>query len=105
MHTLSQRRSSDEERHCIGVQGPAAELSALLPALQRLDLATNLFTTWQFALELSAALPALAHLTLSENPMTLPTTVPAGVPPANLRVLVMNSCSVTWPQARFSSQL
>ena len=73
-------------------------VAELAPNIEELDLAGNLLTDWRSVEELGAQLPNLRSLDLRGNRLQVPECT-AGARFGQLRVLVLNSTRMTWPDA------
>ncbi|CAD6251729.1 unnamed protein product [Miscanthus lutarioriparius] len=74
--------------------GAPNELKSLVPNLRLLDLTGNLFSQWQDISSLCQALASLEVLNLTNN--TMENDVIETPMLKNIRILVLNNCSVTW---------
>ncbi|KAL6624574.1 hypothetical protein ACP70R_031895 [Stipagrostis hirtigluma subsp. patula] len=74
--------------------GSPDELKSLVPNLRLLDLTGNLLSQWQDISSLCQALASLEVLNLTNN--TMENDVIESPMLENIRILVLNNCSVTW---------
>ncbi|OQR97361.1 tubulin-specific chaperone E [Achlya hypogyna] len=72
-----------------------AELAAVAPNIQELDLGFNLLASWAEVLSLATALPKLEQLVLSGNRLQYDATADAGAFPLVTR-LVLNQTATSW---------
>uniref|UniRef100_A0A8C4F263 Tubulin folding cofactor E n=1 Tax=Dicentrarchus labrax TaxID=13489 RepID=A0A8C4F263_DICLA len=83
------------------VNGPGAdgEIRKTTPNVQWLDLSGTLLSCWEDVSAISQQLDQLNGLQLSNNRLRFPSDPSAHLQAfGSLRVLVLNSCDLTWPQ-------
>lgn len=76
--------------------GPPHHIGNIVPNLKELDLTGNLLSEWKDVGAICEELPALEVLNLTNNCMTHDITELQCL--KNIRVLVLNNCSITWKQ-------
>ncbi|KAK1262969.1 hypothetical protein QJS04_geneDACA016270 [Acorus gramineus] len=80
----------------ISSAGPPLQINSTIPYLKELDLTGNLLLKWQDIGAVCEQLPDLRVLNVSNNAMRH--DIPELPSLGNIRVLVLNNCSITWKE-------
>ncbi|XP_031504647.1 tubulin-folding cofactor E [Nymphaea colorata] len=76
--------------------GPQHAIHGVIPNLKNLDLTGNLLSQWKDVNSICEELPALEVLDLTNNRMSHDVSGISSL--RNIRILVLNNCSITWKQ-------